>query len=215
MLMLAASKRVILGDAAVRDGPWEWRNLLQSEDIFGRTLLQIGYGRIGRHITRMMSAFGVTSIAYDPYLQQTGWPAGDVQPVETLLEGLAKADIVSISIPGAERPIISAAELAAAKDGIILVNTARGGIVDEAALADALSSGKVGAAGLDVFKTEPVPVDNPLIGLKQVILSPHIAGLTQGSAERMAVGSAQNILDFFAGSLDPDLIVNSQSIAHV
>ncbi len=215
MLMLAASKRVVLGDASVRNGPWEWRNQLQSEDIFGRTLLQIGYGRIGRHITRMMSAFGVTSIAYDPYLNQSGWPAGDVKPVETLVAGLARADLVSISIPGAAQPIIGAAELAAAKDGVILVNTARGGIVDETALANALTSGKVAAAGLDVFETEPVPQSNPLIGLRQVILSPHIAGLTQGSAERMAVGSARNILDFFAGSLDPDLIVNSQSIAHV
>jgi D-3-phosphoglycerate dehydrogenase len=215
MLMLAAIKRVLRADAAVREGPWEWRNRLESEDLFGRKLLQIGYGRIGRHVTRMMSAFDVTSLAYDPYLLKKGWPAGEVQPVETLSEGLAMADFVSISMPGTDRPVIGRAELGMARDGVIIVNTARGGLIDEAALADALETGKVGAAGLDVFESEPLPDDHRLSAHNQVILSPHIAGLTGGSAERMAVGSAQNILDFFAGNLDPDLIVNSASLSHV
>ncbi len=88
------------------------------------------------------------------------------------------------------------------------MNTARGGIVDEAALVEALASGKVGAAGLDVFDREPPPADHPFTRFDQVILSPHIAGVTEGAAERMAVGSAQNIIDFFDGRLDPALVVN-------
>jgi D-3-phosphoglycerate dehydrogenase len=90
---------------------------------------------------------------------------------------------------------------------------ARGGIVDEAALIAAIAAGKVGAAGLDVFEDEPPAPDNPLLGFDQVILSPHIAGVTEGASERMAIGSAQNILDFFAGTLDPALIVNRKDIA--
>lgn len=215
MLLLAAAKRVIRGDTAVRQGQWEWRNRLESEDLFGRKLLQIGYGRIGRHITRMMAAFGVTSVAYDPYLLQRGWPEGEVRPVATLSEGLAMADLVSLSVPGTDEPLIGQAELTAAREGVILVNTARGGLIDETALVHTLESGKVGAAGLDVFENEPLPQNHPLTAHNRVILSPHIAGLTRGAAERMAIGSAQNILDFFAGTLDPDLIVNSASLSHV
>jgi len=91
------------------------------------------------------------------------------------------------------------------------VNTARGGIVDDDALVAALRSGHIGAAGLDVFDEEPPLADNPLLALEQVILTPHIAGLTRESAERMAVSSVQNVLDFLAGTLDPALIVNKDA----
>lgn len=97
-------------------------------------------------------------------------------------------------------------------DGVTLVNTARGGVVDEAALIEALSSGKVGAAGLDVFEEEPPAADNPLKGFDQVILSPHIAGVTEGASERMALGSAQSIIDFFENRISPELVVNRTEI---
>ena len=212
MMILAASKRVLRGDKSVRTGPWDWRNGLESQDIAGRNLLQLGYGRIGRHIGRMMGGFGMTIRAYDPYLANHGWPEGEVAPVASLEEGLEWADIVSVSVPRGDKPLIGKAELAPMKDGVVIVNTARGGIVDETALVDALETGKVGAAGLDVFDQEPFPHDHPLTRFDQVILSPHIAGVTEGAAERMAISSAQNILDFFAGALDPALIVNHEAI---
>jgi D-3-phosphoglycerate dehydrogenase len=215
MLILAAAKRALMADRAVRTGPWEWRNKLQSQDLRGRNLLQVGYGRIGRHIAGMMAGFGLSIRAHDPFLPEDRWPDGPASPVSDLAEGLAWADIVSVSVPGGERPLIGRAELAAARDGVVIVNTARGGVVEEAALVEALESGKVGAAGLDVFEIEPLPADHPLVGYDQVILSPHIAGLTEGAAERMAVGSAQNILDFFDGRIDPALVVNPEHLAHV
>jgi D-3-phosphoglycerate dehydrogenase len=94
----------------------------------------------------------------------------------------------------------------------ILVNTSRGGVVDEAALVAALREGRIAAAGLDVFEDEPPAADNPLLAMDQVILSPHIAGLTAECAERMAVSSVRNVLDFFAGRIDPALVVNGSAV---
>jgi D-3-phosphoglycerate dehydrogenase len=212
MLILAAAKRALRADRAVRTGSWDWRNGLEPQDLRGRTLLQVGFGRIGRQIAALMAGFGLMIRAYDPHLAERGWPEAAVPPVADLTEGLAWADIVSLSVPRAGRPLIGRAEIAALRDGAIIVNTARGGIIDEAALLEGLASGKIGAAGIDVFEQEPLPRDHPLTRFDQVILSPHVAGVTDGAAERMATGSAQNILDFFAGRIDPELVVNRAGI---
>lgn len=215
MMILAATKRALRGDTSVRRGPWGWRNSLQSQDLHARNLLILGYGRIGRHTAEMMSGFGMNIRAFDPYLLGHGWPEGPVAPVLTLDEGLEWADVISVSAPKADRPLIGAAEFSAMKDGVVIVNTARGGIVDETALVAALESGKVGAAGLDVFEHEPPTTDNPLLAFDQVILSPHIAGVTEGAAERMAISSARNILAFFENDIDPALVVNRSEIGYV
>lgn len=212
MMILAATKRALRADRSVRQGPWDWRNALESQDLRGRNLLLLGYGRIGRQVATMMSGFGMEIRAYDPFLLRQGWPDGPAAPAPDLTEALAWADIISVSLPRAEKPLIGTAEFAHMKDGAILVNTARGGIVDETALISALSAGKVAAAGLDVFEDEPPRLDNPLLAFDQVLLSPHIAGVTDGAAIRMALGSAQNILDFFAGKIDPKLIVNAEML---
>jgi D-3-phosphoglycerate dehydrogenase len=212
MMILAASKRALRADKSVRSGPWDWRNKLESQDLRGRNLLQLGYGRIGRHIVSMMRGFGMDIRAYDPYLSQRGWPEPEVPEVADLTVGLGWADIVSVSVPRGDQAIIGRAEIAAMRPGAIIVNTARGGVVDEMALIDGLESGKIGAAGLDVFEQEPLPREHPLTRFDQVILSPHIAGVTDGAAERMAMGSVQNILDFFAGKMDPELVVNRANL---
>jgi D-3-phosphoglycerate dehydrogenase / 2-oxoglutarate reductase len=207
MLILAAAKRLVRADRAVRQGPWGWRNRLEPGEISGKRLLIVGYGRIGRHLARMASGFGMEVRAHDPYLAGRGWPEGAVAPVG-LDEGLGWADVISVSVPKAGRPVIGAAELARVRPGAILVNTARGGIVDEAALSAALAEGRVAAAGLDVFDAEPPGAGDPLVAFDQAVLTPHVAGLTAEAGERMAVASVQNVLDFFAGRLDPDLVVN-------
>lgn len=209
MLLLAAAKSTLTGDRAVRDPTgWAWRNRLEPIEIFGRKLLIVGFGRIGRHLARMAAGFGMEIRAYDPLLAAQGWPETPVAPVEDLRAGLAWADAVSIHIPRADAPLLGPGEITAMKPGAILINTARGGIVDEAALVEALKAGRLRAAGLDVFEDEPPRLGNPLLALPQTILSPHVAGLSAECAERMAISAVRNVIDFFAGTIDPALIVN-------
>jgi D-3-phosphoglycerate dehydrogenase len=208
MLILACAKQAIRADRSVRGGAWGWRNRLEATEISGKRLLIVGYGRSGRHLARMAQGFAMEVRAFDPFVAERGWPDGTISPIASLADGLAWADVVSVNVPRAERPLLGAAEFARLKPGAVLVNTARGGIVDEAALAQALTDGRVAAAGLDVFDDEPPAEQHPLFAFDQVVLSPHIAGLTREAGERMAIASVQNIVDFFAGRLDPDLIVN-------
>lgn len=208
MQLLAGAKRAILADRAVRDpGQWGWRNKLEQQEISGKNLLILGYGRIGRHLARMASGFGMQIRAYDPYLLQAGWPEGPVNPT-SLEEGLPWADYVSVHIPKAVSPAIGVAEIAMMKRGVVISNTARGGVICEQALNEALLSGHVGAVGLDVFDAEPPAADAPLLAHPNAILSPHIAGLTAECGERMAIASIQNAINFLNGSIDPALVVN-------
>lgn len=134
--------------------------------------------------------------------------------VPALADGLRAADAVSLHMPKAEgNPLIGADELALMKPGAFLINTARGSLIDENALADALDSGRIAGAGLDVFEAEPPAADSRLLRSSRTVLSPHIAGLTEECAARMGEMAARNILDFFAGRLDPALVVNRDAIA--
>lgn len=208
MLLLTAVKRTLRADRAVREGYWGWRNGLEARELAGKRLLILGYGRIGRHLARMAAAFGMEVAASDPFLERQGWPEGPAVPAGELKQALAWADAVSVHVPKAERPVIGAEELAAMKPTAVLVNTARGGVVDEAALIAALEEGRIAAAGIDVFDEEPPAQGSLLFHLDQVVLTPHIAGLTAECSERMAVSSVQNVLDFFLGRIDPALVVN-------
>jgi len=213
MLILAVIKRALKADNAVRNPEnWGWRNRLEAGEVGGKTLLVLGCGRIGRTLAGYAAALGMKVIGYDPWLERAGWPAGPLECVSSLNDGLAQADVISVHIPKSEQPVLGAAELKAARPGVTIVNTARGGIVDEEALAAALASGHVAAAGIDVFADEPPGRSHPLLAFDHVILSPHIAGLTAEGAERLAVYSVQNVIDFFAGRLDPSLIVNAAGI---
>lgn len=213
MLLLCAAKRVIRADRSMRDNDWTWRNRLEPCELAGKHLLIIGYGRIGRHLARRAAAFDMIVKAYDPFLEKAGWPEGAATPASDLRQALAWADMISVNVPGTDKPVIGIDEIAAMKPGAIVVNTARGGMVDEAALAEALRSGRVVAAGLDVFEQEPLPDESPLLRFDQLVLTPHIAALTAECAERMAVSSVRNVLDFFDGRIDPQLIVNPESLA--
>lgn len=208
LLLLAAAKRAVKADRAVRGGDWAWRNRLEPAELSGKRLLIVGYGRIGRHLARMAAGFRMVIQAYDPFVKEHGWPQGEVQPADSLPAALAWADAVSLHVPKGDRPVLGAVELAAMRPTAIVVNTSRGGAVDEAALAAALAEGRIAAAGIDVFEDEPPAPGSPLLGFDQVVLTPHNAALTAECGERMAVSSVRNVLDFFDKRIDPALIVN-------
>jgi D-3-phosphoglycerate dehydrogenase len=211
--LLAGAKQMIRADRAVRDpSRWGWRNRLEQREISGRNLLIIGFGRAGRKLAKMAAGFDMVVRAYDPYLQKHGWPEGEVAPVADLNEGLAWTDCLSLHVPRSDVPLLGAEQFAAMKPGMIIANTARGGVVCEAALRDALQSGRVHAAGLDVFEEEPPSAPMPFAETDNAILSPHIAGLTEEASERMALACVDNAMNYLNQTIDPTMIVNQAAL---
>jgi D-3-phosphoglycerate dehydrogenase / 2-oxoglutarate reductase len=212
-LMLAAARRVVAHDHASRNGNWNLRNAFDSVELDGKRLLIVGFGRIGRRVAELGRAFGMKIMAHDPFLDAAAITAAGAEAAQDLNAALAKADYVSLHMPGAKGAIIGPAELAVMKPTAIIVNAARGGLVDETALDLALRTRKLYAAALDVLVEEPPKPDHPLLSNPHLTISPHNAGLTQECAKRMGVSAAQNILDFFAGCLDKSLVVNAKAIS--
>jgi (S)-sulfolactate dehydrogenase len=184
--------------AAVVDGRWPRTALSNGREVNARTLGIVGYGGIGRLTARLARGLDMRVVAYDPMLadndpvwRETG---GEPASLESLL---AQSDAVTLHIPLTEgtRNLFDASRIAAMKDGAVLVNTARGGIVDEAALAQALRSGKLGGAALDVFGEEPLPAGSPLAGAPNLILTPHVAGLSEEANTRVSDMVAQRVAE--------------------
>ena len=214
MLMLALAKKALAYDAATRHGPWGYRNSFEAIELHEKKLLIVGFGRIGRHVAKMASGFGMMIYAFDPFQANEAIRSGGAEPITDLKTGLALADFVSVHVPmSGGKALIGADELACMKKTALIVNTARGGLIDEAALHAALESGQIAGAGIDVFLEEPPPAEHPLFANKKVILSPHSASLTAESAIRMAVMSVKNALDYLDAKLDPALVVNRDHVS--
>ncbi|MEZ5934356.1 MAG: hydroxyacid dehydrogenase [Alphaproteobacteria bacterium] len=209
-MMLHLAKRGERHDHATRSGAWEVRNRLEATDIGGKRLLIVGFGRIGKEVAKRCLAFGMHITACDPYIATGVIEAAGCQPVDDFRTVLGETDILTLHTPltAETRHMIGAAELAALPRHALLVNCARGGIVDEQALAAALGTGQIAGAGVDVFEQEPPPADHPLFALDNVILSPHNAGVSLDAARRMAVSTARNVLAGIDGTLDPAMVVN-------
>ncbi len=215
MLMLAVARRAAAHDRAVRKGEWDLRNRFETVELDGKSLLLVGFGRIGRRVAELARAFGMTVAAYDPFVKPEVMAKHGVRPAAELLKALGEADYVSLHMPGSTAgAVIWEEEIAAMKPGAILINAARGGLVDEALLDKALREGRLGGAGLDVFRHEPPAPDHPLLANERVLISPHSAGLTAECAARMAVACVQNVLDHFAGRLAPALVVNAAELGY-
>jgi D-3-phosphoglycerate dehydrogenase len=207
-MMLTLAKRGIAYDRATRNGDWKLRDTFGATELAGKTLLLLGFGRIGREVARRAQAFGMTVLAYDPYVRDAAMFAARAQSVAKLPEAIPQADFISVHLPmtAETKGIIGAQQFAAMKKTAIVISTARGGLVDEAALAEALKSGQIRAAGLDVFVDEPPAPNDPLLKLDNLLLSPHIAGLTEECARNALAG-----LD---GKVDPELVVNKHVLNH-
>ncbi len=215
-LMLAAAKRLLAYDNAVRQGQWEFRKSAQAVELAGRRVLVVGFGRIGRRVAALCRAFGLHVLVHD-ILAASLRQAADAgyTCVADLGAGLAQADVLTLHIPLTTRSamLIDAAHLRRLPRGAIVVNCARGGILDEDALTQALADGAVGAAALDVFGQEPILRSHPLANFDNVVLTPHSAATTREGARAMAVAMAQNILDGIDGRLDPSCIVDPATAA--
>lgn len=210
--ILALAKLSAKMDAAVRAGDWAARHRLVPIELAGKTLAIVGFGRIGRRVALRALAFEMRVVVHDPYVAAQAVLAAGCEPVERLEDALAATDVLTLHCPltAETRGLIDRRRLARLPPGAFLVNTARGGIVDEAALADALRSGRLAGAALDVTVREPLPADDPLLAVPNLLLSPHVAGVTAESARRMALEAAENVLAGLAGRLDPAVVVNRE-----
>jgi D-3-phosphoglycerate dehydrogenase len=186
----------------MREKDYQCRLKVVNYELKGRVLGLIGLGNIGRRVAQIcVNGFGMKAIGYDPYMTND-MLSKNMAPVElcgSIDEVIGQADIVSLHAPGSEKPIISARELDIMKPGSVLINTARGNLVDENALYDALISNKLMGAGLDVTDKEPPDPENPLFELDNVVATPHTAALTEEGNRNMAVGAASQVLDVLSG----------------
>ncbi|HZC58765.1 MAG TPA: hydroxyacid dehydrogenase [Chthoniobacterales bacterium] len=207
--ILALAKQAIAYDRATRVGNWRFRQSLLAMDLLGKRLLLVGFGRIGRAVSIRAAAFGMKVLVYDPFVPEAVFNEFPVEPVVDLLSGLAACDFLSLHVPLRRETsgLIGRKEFAVMKSTAFVISTARGGVVDEDELVNALRMGLIRGAGLDVFNEEPLPPNHPLVDLDNVILSPHTAALTRECAERMDAVAATNCLDAIDGKLDPALIV--------
>ena len=210
-LMLAAAKHLRAYDNAVQKGDWDFRKSARAIELSGRRVLVVGFGRIGRRVAALCRAFGLHVLVHDisaTALRQAA--AADYACMADLDAGIAQADVLTLHIPLTTRSamLIDAPRLGRLPRGAIVVNCARGGILDENALARALTDGAVAAAALDVFEREPMVKGHPLAKFDNVVLTPHSAATTREGARAMAVAMVQNILDGIDGRLDPSCIVD-------
>ena len=204
-LLLAAARHIAPANAALKQGEWK-RSKYSGVELYEKTAGIVGLGRIGALVAQRLSAFGMTVVAYDPFVA-AGRAAQMGVRLVSLDELLRTADVVSVHLPKTPETvgIIGDEQLATVKPSVILVNAARGGIVDEAALYAALKEGRVAAAGLDVYATEPC-TDSPLFELENVVATPHLGASTDEAQEKAGVSVARSVRLALAGDLVPDAV---------
>ena len=209
-LMLGLCKRIAESDRRLRRGEHFTRADMMGFDLMGRTLGVVGIGHAGARVTQLARAFGMTVIATDPYVSPEEITHRGADPVP-LRELLRRSDVVSLHCPldASTRGMLGAAEFALMKKGSLFITTARGHIHDEAALEQALRSGHLAGAGLDVWSVEPPPADNPLLALDNVLATHHTAGVTVDSRRQMATMGASQILALAHGAR-PRRLVNPE-----
>jgi len=200
-MMLTLAKRAVEMHSIVKNDKWGHRLGMLPYDLFGKTVLIVGFGRIGTRTAKRCLAMEMNVLIYDPYKAAAEITAAGCEPVADLDAALPRADFVSIHCPKTPETVgmFNAARLKRMKATAYLINTARGGIVAESALYDALVSGKLAGAGLDVFEQEPPPSGHSLFELPNVIMAPHVAGVTREAVDRMSEQTARNILSALDG----------------
>lgn len=203
--MLSLLRRIPEMDAAAKAGRWD---RYVGRELAGKTVGLIGFGAIAQTVARRLRGFEVEVVAFDPYADRAAAAALDVRLVPTLVDAVSDVDIVSVHAPhtAATHHTVDDALIAAMRPGTIVVNTSRGGLVDEAALVRGLTSGHLAGAGLDVFEIEPATAANPLFALDNVVVAPHAAADSLEAYERIGLATARAIVDVFAGRVPAALV---------
>ncbi|QIS21763.1 phosphoglycerate dehydrogenase [Nocardia terpenica] len=204
-LLLAAARQIPAADATLREHTWQ-RSKFNGVEIYGKTVGVVGLGRIGQLFAARLAAFETKIIAYDPYVSPARAAQLGIELV-SLDELLGRADLISVHLPKTPetKGLLSKEKLALTKKGVVIVNAARGGLIDEQALADAITSGHVRAAGIDVFATEPC-TDSPLFELPQVVVTPHLGASTSEAQDRAGTDVAKSVLLALAGDFVPGAV---------
>ncbi|OBK33112.1 phosphoglycerate dehydrogenase [Mycobacterium sp. 1245111.1] len=204
-LLLSAARQIPAADASLREHAWK-RSSFSGTEIFGKTVGVVGLGRIGQLVAQRLAAFEAKIVAYDPYVSAARAAQLGIELL-SLDDLLARADFISVHLPKTPETagLIDKDALAKTKPGVIIVNAARGGLVDEAALADAISSGHVRAAGLDVYSKEPC-TDSPLFELPEVVVTPHLGASTEEAQDRAGTDVAASVKLALAGEFVPDAV---------
>ena len=211
-LMLALAKQSHVQDARLRRASWNDARLVRPVDLAGRRVLVLGLGRIGRLLVSRLLAMDMEVLVHDPFVDEAEIAATGATAAADWRAALPAIDFLTVNCPKTPETtgMVGAPELAAMKRTAFLVNTARGGIIDETALYTALRDHAIGGAGIDAFDQEPAAPDHPLFELDNAIFTPHVAGLTTEAVYRMNVRAAQNVVDACDGVLDPQFVVNRE-----
>jgi len=212
--LLALNKNVFYYDDFTRKGDWTNRWDVKAWDLAGKNIMVIGFGRIGSNFVKRALAFDMNVYVYDPYIDHEKIKKSGAIPIQNFKNNLSKMDAITLHCPKNEETtnLFTKKEFQTMKKNAFIINCARGGILNEDDLYEALLNEKIAGAGLDVFDVEPTPSSNPLFKLKNVILSPHIAGVTVESTVRMATETVQNVLDVFDNKVNKSVIVNLEEI---
>ena len=212
--LLALSKKVFYYDDFTRKGDWTNRWDVKAWDLAQKNILVIGFGRIGSNFVKRALAFDMNVYVYDPYVEKEKVKISGAIPVDNISENLQKMDAVTLHCPKNDETtdLFTKKEFNLMKKSSFIINCARGGILNEEDLYEALKDENISGAGLDVFDVEPTPSSNPLFKLNNVILSPHIAGVTVESTVRMATETVQNVLDVLDDKINQSVVVNNKEI---
>ena len=204
-LLLANARNVVPANITLKDGEWK-RSKFGGIELQDKTIGIVGLGKIGQLVAKRLAGFDVKFVAYDPYVVEAPTGGPEIKLV-TLDELLAVSDFITIHIPKTPETVglIGAEALAKVKPSVRIINAARGGVLDEAALYDAIVEGRVGGAGLDVYATEPC-TDSPLFGLEQVTATPHLGASTEEAQEKAGVAVAESVVALFAGNDVPGAV---------
>ena len=209
-MMLSISKSINQYDNEVRLGNFKKNaSKIETLELFKKEMLIVGFGRIGRSLIKRCLGFDMKINVFDPFVDDKIIKNFGGNKVENLDEGLETCDYLSLHIPLTEKTknLINYEKIKTMKKNAIIINTSRGGIINESDLNKALENNIIFGAGLDVFEKEPIEKDNPLINNKKVLLSPHSATFTNECKSRMAIETTKNIIDFFENKLDKSMIV--------